>query len=125
MRVWESYRSSRSFGYGYESVTELPGVPGSVARAYRTHRSSGWAQKVLYLYPGYWGTGCTELAEVPGTGRMSYIINRSSGTGMKVLQNFQNFLVFWHGRTELTEVPGTGMNALQNLQKFRVGVIPG
>ena len=43
---------------------------------------------------------------------------------MKVLQNFQKFRVLWHGRTELTEVPGTGMNALQSLQKLRVGVIP-
>ena len=66
--VWKSYRTSRSFGYGYESVTELPEVPGIVARAYRTHRSSGRARKVRYPYPGYCGTGCTELTEVPGTG---------------------------------------------------------
>ena len=74
VRVWESYRTSRSFWYGYESVTELAEVPGIVARAYRTNRSSGH---------GY---------ECP---------------------------------TELTEVPGTCTNALQNLQKFRVRVIPG
>ena len=37
--VWESYSTSRIFGYGYESVTELPEVPGIVARAYRTHFS--------------------------------------------------------------------------------------
>ena len=40
-RAWESYRTSRSFGYRYERVTELPEVPGTVARAYRTHISSG------------------------------------------------------------------------------------
>ena len=35
VRVWESYRTSRNFEYGYGSVTELPEVPGIVARAYR------------------------------------------------------------------------------------------
>ena len=40
--------------YGYESVPELPEVPGIVARAYRTHRSSGRIQKVLYHTPGLW-----------------------------------------------------------------------
>ena len=25
---------------------------------------------------------------------------------MKVFKNFQKFLVLWHGRTKLTEVPG-------------------
>ena len=28
VRVWESYRASRSFGCGYGSVTELTEVPG-------------------------------------------------------------------------------------------------
>ena len=79
--------------------TQLPEDPGIVARAYRTHRISGRARKVLYPYPGYCGTGCTELTEAPGTGIMSYRTNRSSGTGMKVLQNFQKFRVIWHGRT--------------------------
>ena len=31
---------------------------------------------------------------------------------MKVLQNFQQFRVLWHGRTELTEVPGRCKNAV-------------
>ena len=65
---------------------------------------------------------------------------------MKVFQNFPNFRVLWHGRTELTqvpgryknavpvprvlwrtdltEVPGTDMDVVQNSQKFRVWVIP-
>ena len=30
VRVWESYRTSRILGYGYESVTGLPEVPGTV-----------------------------------------------------------------------------------------------
>ena len=66
--------------YGYGSATELPEVPGIVAQAYITHRSSGRVQNTLYPYLGYFGTGLTELAEVPGT-------------GMKVLQNFQKFRV--------------------------------
>ena len=33
VRVWESCRTSRSFGYGYASVRELTQVPGIVARA--------------------------------------------------------------------------------------------
>ena len=88
VRVWESCRTSRSFGYGYGCVTELTEVPGIVARAYRTHRSSGY------------GCECaTELTEVPGT-------------GMKVLQNFQKFRVLWHGRIKLSEVPGRYENAV-------------
>ena len=73
-------QNSKNFGYGYGSVTELPGVPGIVAQAYRTHRISGRVQNMLYPYPGNCGTGLTELAEVPGT-------------GLKVLQNLQKFRV--------------------------------
>ena len=31
---------------------------------------------------------------------------------MKVVQNFQNFRVLWHGRTDLPEVPGTYKHAV-------------
>ena len=31
---------------------------------------------------------------------------------MKVFRNFQKFRLFWHGRTELTEVQGRYKNAL-------------
>ena len=68
------------FGYGHGSDTELTEVPGIVARSYRTHRSSGRVQKMLYPYPGYCGTGRTELTEVPVT-------------GMNILQNSQKFRV--------------------------------
>ena len=71
-------QSFQKFRYGYGNVTELPELPGIVAQAYRTHRSSGRVQYLLCPYPGYCGTGLTELTEVPGT-------------GMKVLQNFQKF----------------------------------
>ena len=67
VRVWESYRTPRSFGYGYESVSELAEVPGIVARAYITHRTAERVEKVLCPYPGYCGTGCTELTEILGT----------------------------------------------------------
>ena len=71
----------------YGSLTERPEVSGTGIKIYRTSRSSGYCgtgvqnsqkfragTKVLYLYPGYGGTGCAELTEVPGT-------------GMNVLQN--------------------------------------
>ena len=50
-------QNQQKFGYGYESPTEHPEVPGIVARAYRTYGSSGYG----YECP-------TELTEVPGTG---------------------------------------------------------
>ena len=65
-------------GEGYGGLTELlevPGtgtevteVPGTVARAYRTHRSSGLVQKMLYPYPGYCGTQRTETHRRSGYG---------------------------------------------------------
>ena len=47
VRVLASYRTPRSFGSGYGSVTELPEVPGIVAQAYRTHRRSGRVQNIM------------------------------------------------------------------------------
>ena len=126
VRVWGSYRTSRSSGYcgtGMQNSQEfLTGTKHDVAvprvlwhGLYRTHRRSGYVYESL-----------TENPEIPGT-------------GMKVLQNFRNFRTgvqnfqkfragiymlypypwsFWHRRTELTEVPGTGMSVLHNLQKF-------
>ena len=61
VRVWESFRTYKRFGYGYGSVTELTEVPGIVARAYITYRSSRRGQNILYPYPGYCGTGGIEL----------------------------------------------------------------
>ena len=57
VRVWESYRTDRSSGYGYGSVTELTEVPGIVAQAYITHRNAGYGIERLYPYPGYCGIG--------------------------------------------------------------------
>ena len=133
VRVWKCYRTHRSSVYcgtgiqnsqkfraGTKNAVPVPRV--LLHGAYRTHRTSGY------------GFECpTELTQVPGT-------------GMKVLQKFQKFRVFWHGRTELTEVPGryknavpvprvlwhgrtdltevpvTGMNVVQNSQMFFVRV---
>ena len=47
-----SYIISRTSGYGYGSLTELSEFPGIVARAHRTHRSSGRVQNMPYPYPG-------------------------------------------------------------------------
>ena len=35
-------QNKHKFGFGYESLTELPEVPGIVARAYRTYRRPGY-----------------------------------------------------------------------------------
>ena len=77
MRILQNFQM---FRYGYRCLTKLPEVPGIVAQAYRTHRSSERVQNALYPYPGYCGHGRTELPEVPGT-------------GMNVVQNFQKFRV--------------------------------
>ena len=134
MKILQNFQKFRAL-YGYGSVTELPEVPGIVAQAYRTHRSSGRIQSMMYPHPGYCGSGLTELTEVPGT-------------GMKILQNFQNFRVLWlgvqnflkfragvnmlypypgslwHRRTELLEVPGRGMSVLQNFTQVLYRVKP-
>ena len=63
----------------YGSVTDLKKVPGIVPRAYRTHRSSAPARKMLYPHPGYCGT---------------YRTYRSSSYGyMNVMRNSQKFQV--------------------------------
>ena len=76
------------------SLTEVTEVPGNgmgilenlqkfrvgVRKCYRTHRSSGQVQELLYPYPRYLWHGRTELPKVPGT-------------GMNVVQNLQKFRV--------------------------------
>ena len=54
MKVLQNFQKFRVLWHGR---TELPAVPGIVARAYRTYRSSGYG----YECP-------TELTEVPGKG---------------------------------------------------------
>ena len=60
-----SYRTSRSFGYGYDSITELPEVPGIVTLAY------------------------IELTEVPGGYERCYTL----GIVPRGVQNSQKFRV--------------------------------
>ena len=83
-----------------------------MARAYRTHRSPGRVQKVLYPYPGYCGTGCTEPTEVPGT-------------GMNVLRNSQKFRVRVRKSYRTSRSSGYCGTGVHNLHKFRVREIPG
>ena len=138
VRVWESHRTSRRFGYGYRSVTELTEVPGIVERAYRTHRSSGrgktcctstlgivarvvqnsqkfrvrvWNSYKTSRRSRYGYESLTELPEVKGIVARAYRTYRSSGQVWKCCTRTPG------------KVPGTGMNVLQNLQKFRVRVI--
>ena len=113
VRVWESCRTPRSFGYGDGGVAEFPEVLGIAARAYKTHRSSGRGQNVMYPCPGYCGAWSSEHIENSGYGyECPTGLTEVPGTGMKVLQKFQEFRVLWHGRTELPEVPGRYKNAV-------------
>ena len=137
VRVWEYYRTSRSLGYGYGSVTELTEVWGTGMRVLQNLQKSGvrvWEYYRTSRSLGYGYGSITELPEV-------------WGTGMGVLQNSRKFRVLWHGRAERADVPGgykksavavpvprvlwrgayitqgTGINFLQNMQKFRVLVL--
>ena len=74
-----SYRTHRSSGYGYESLTERPEVPGIAARAYRITEVPGRYKNAVPVPLVLWH-GRTDLTEVPGT-------------GMNVVQNSQKFFV--------------------------------
>ena len=84
-----SYRTHRSSGYGYGSLTELPEVPSIVTRTYRTYRSSGC------------GYDCpTELTEVPGT-RNTRLNAHPVGEGVRF--EVEDFIqIAWHVLTEPT-----------------------
>ena len=95
-------QTSRSFGHGYGSVTELTEVPGIVARAYRTRRSSGRVRKMLVPVPRVLWHGAYRTHRSSGYGyECPTELTEFLGAGMKVLQNFQKLRVLWHGRTEL------------------------
>ena len=85
----------RSSGYGYENLTELTQVPGIVARAYITLRSSGRAKDAVPVPRVFW--------------HGAYRNHRSSGYGYESL-------------TELPELPGIVGTDVQNLQKLRAGI---
>ena len=70
-----------------------------MAQAYRTHRSSGRVQNIMYPYPWVLWHGY-------------YRTHRSSGYGYESLTKFQNFRLLLHGRTELPQVPGRYKNAV-------------
>ena len=117
--LWHGYyRTHRSSGYGYESLTkfqnfrlllhgrtELPQVPGRyknavpvpwvfVAPASRTSRSSGYEYECS-----------TEVTEV-----LCRVTPRVNTPGMVLC--VPNFRVLLHGRTELPQVPGRYKNAV-------------
>ena len=69
VRVWESYRTSRSFGYRYESVTVVQNF-----------------QKFRVLWHG-----CTELTGVPSG--YERCCTRTPGIVAKDVQNSQKFRV--------------------------------
>ena len=93
MKVVQNFQKFRVLWHRHTDLTEIPGgcktqctrTPGIVARVLQN------SQKFRVRL--------TEVPEVPDR-------------GMKVLQNFKNFRVLWHGRTELTEVPGRYKHAV-------------
>ena len=132
-----SYRTHRSFGYGYESLTELPEVP-DTTYGYESREN---LQNFRVLWHGR-----TELTEVPGRYKhavpvprvfvaLAYRTSRSSGYGYECCTVVAEVICrvipgvnppgmvlcvpyrqnknreFGYGyecRTELTDVPGTG-----------------
>ena len=78
VRVWGSYRTYRSSGYGYGSVTDLTEVPGIVARA------------------------CTELTQVPG--RYKNAVPASRVYAKRAYRAYRSSGYGYECRTELTEV---------------------
>ena len=80
VRVWGSYRTSRSSGYGYGSRTKLPEVPGIVAQAFSNSQKFRAGTKHAVPLPRVMWHGRPENPQVPGT-------------GMNVVQNFQKFRV--------------------------------
>ena len=93
-RVWGSYGTSRSFGYGYGSVTELTKVPGG----YKTCRTRNL---------GIVGRVAQNSHKFRVQILKSCRTSRTSGYGYCGTggQNSQKFRVLWHGRAELTEFP--------------------
>ena len=125
VRVWVSYRTYKSSGLGYNTLTELtevPGVqnskksgqvykrntgtPGIVKPGVQNSQKSGYGYKTL-----------TEFTEVPGIVARAYRTHRSS---RQVKNGVPVPPVLWLGRTELTEIPGTGMKVALKFQKYRV-----
>ena len=99
VRVWKSYRTCRSSGYGYGSHTELTVVPGRYTNVVPVP-----VPAPRYFYKGIpvprvLCHGSKELTEVPGT-------------GMDVVQTSQKFGYGYGNLTELIEVPGMFTNVV-------------
>ncbi len=80
VRVRKSYRTYRSSGYGYGSVTELTEVLGTGMNALQNLHKFFVGYRKAVPVPRVLCHGLAELTEVPGT-------------GMNALQNSQNFRV--------------------------------
>lgn len=52
-RAHISYRTHRRVRYGHELLTEPPEVLRAVRVLYKTHKSIGFVDKMLYPYPWY------------------------------------------------------------------------
>ena len=74
-----SYRTHRSSGYGYESLTELPAVAGIVHGRTELTEVPGRYKNAVPVLRVLWN-GRTDLTKLPGT-------------GLNVVQNSQKFFV--------------------------------
>ena len=112
VRVWESYRTSRSFGYGYGSVTELTEVPDIVARAYITHRSSRRVQTCCTRTPGIVKRVVQNSQKFRVRVWKYYRTSRSRARVRKCYRSSRSFGYCGTGIQNLTEVPGRYENAV-------------
>ena len=138
----KSYRISRSSGYGCECLAELPEVPGTVARAYRTFKSSGrYKYDVpvprVFVAPAYRSSRSsgygyerpTEVTEVqcrvrpgvitPGMVMCALPTERKNKVQARVWMSCSTYRPseYGCGFTETTEVPGTGSSRLNTRLK--------
>ena len=120
VRVWESYRTSGSFGYGYGSVTELTEVTGNVARSHRTHREvPGGYKKCRTRTPGIVARDVQNSRKLRVRVWKSCRTSRSSGYCGTGVQNLQKFRA---GVKMVYPYPGYCSTVVQILHKFRVPV---
>ena len=130
VRLWECYRTHRSLGYGYASITELAEVWGTGMGVLQNFQKFGvrvWEYYRTSRSLGYGYGSVTELTEVPGIVARACRTRRCSGRVQKkccsctrtpgiVARGVHNSGHGYQFPTEHAEVPGTSIKVLQNFQ---------
>ena len=92
VRVWKSYKTHRSSGYGYDSLTELTEFPGTGMEVLQN--SPKFRAGIRMVYP-HTRTRTRVLLQgrtrTPGIVPRAYRTYRIPGTGMNVVHNSQKF----------------------------------